>query len=114
MSTEPQTFHVVLETREGIRTFECTANDYILTTAADHGISLPSVCRQGRCLSCAGQLISGEVDQEDAECYYPQDREAGFVLLCRAKPRSNLRVRTPRSSEMRAHRRAAGLPAPLG
>src|SRR5215469_14896651 len=111
---ESNIFQVVLETREGIRSFECTGNQYILTAAAENAISLPSTCRQGRCLSCAGQLISGTVDESDAECYFPQDQEAGFILLCRGKPRSDLRIRTHRASEMRAHRRAAGLPAPLG
>jgi ferredoxin len=107
-------FQVVLETREGVKTFECAESEYVLIAAAQYGISLPSTCRQGRCLSCAGQLISGSADLGDAECYFPQDQDAGFVLLCSAKPRSDLRIRTHRASEMRAYRRAAGLPAPLG
>jgi len=39
-------------------------------------------------MTCAGQMInSGEVDQSEADMYFPEDREAGFVLLCTAKPR---------------------------
>jgi hypothetical protein len=67
----------------------------------------------GRCLPGAGELLEpGEFDPSDAVSYYPQDREAGYLLLCTAKARSNLRLRTPMEREMRAHRREIGLPAP--
>ena len=103
---------MILETPEGLRTIECGGDEYLLDAAARNGIRLPSICRQGWCLTCAGELISGEVDERDAQAYLPQDREAGFVLLCRGKPRGDLRIRTHRAAEMRAHRLAAGLPAP--
>ena len=111
---DDNTFQVVLETREGVRRFECGTNENILNAAAENGISLPSTCRQGRCLSCAAKVVSGTVEVVDAECYFPEDQAAGFVLLCRGKARSDVRISTHRASEMRTHRRAAGLPAPLG
>jgi hypothetical protein len=47
------------------------------------------------CLTCVGQLLAaGEFDPSDAVGYYPQDRVAGYILLCTAKPRSNVRIRT--------------------
>ena len=105
-------FTVFLETPEGPRTIECGGDEYLLDAAARNGIRIPSICRQGWCLTCAGKLISGTVDETDARAYLPQDRAAGFVLLCRGKPRSDLRIRTYQAAEMRAHRAAAGLPAP--
>jgi hypothetical protein len=54
----------------------------------------------------------GEVDQSDSVTYFPEDREAGFVLLCTGKPRSALRIRTQQASEMRQFRRQKKLPAP--
>src|SRR5438105_6607116 len=54
-----QAFQVVLETPEGLRTFECGVEEYILDAAARNGIPLPSICRQGWCLTCSGRLISG-------------------------------------------------------
>jgi hypothetical protein len=64
-------------------------------------------------LTCAGKLVElGEFDPSDAVSYYPQDREAGYILLCTAKARSNLRIRTHMQTEMRAHRKKMGLPAP--
>jgi ferredoxin len=103
---------VFLDTPEGLRTIECGGNEYILDAAARNGIQLPSICRQGWCLTCSAKLISGTVDETDARHYLPEDRVAGFVLLCRGKPRSDLRIRTHQAAEMRAYRRAAGLPTP--
>jgi ferredoxin len=105
-------FCIVLETPQGPRTIECGENEYVLNAAERGGVQLPFICRQGRCLTCAGGLLAGTVDQTDAETFFPEDRAEGFVLLCRAKPRSDLRLRTHQESEMRAHRIAHGLPAP--
>ena len=106
------TFTVVLETPEGVHTLDCRAGEYIWDAAARHGIQLPAICHQGRCLTCAGKLIEGSVDQSDADAYYAEDRAAGFVLLCRARPLSNVRIRTHQQWEMRKHRGEHGLPAP--
>src|SRR6266853_2098986 len=68
-------------------------------------------CDHRRCLACAARLEGpGEVDQSDSVSYYPEDREAGFVLLCTGKPRTSLRVRTHQAHEMREHRRQKNLP----
>ena len=76
------------------------------------GLRLPAICQQGRCLTCAARLREGEVDQSSADMYFPEDREAGFVLLCTARPRSSLVLETHQEDAMRTHRRAKGLPAP--
>jgi ferredoxin len=106
------TYLIVLETPEGSRNFRCRQDEFIWDAAARHGILLPSICHQGRCLSCAGSLLSGRVDQTSANSYFPEDKEAGFVLLCTAKPRSDVRVRTHQQLLMRQHRAKWGLPAP--
>jgi ferredoxin len=103
---------VVLETPEGLRTVQCSEDEYVLDAARRGGVELPLICHQGRCLTCAGKLLAGEVDQSDADLYFPEDRARGFILLCTAKPRSNLRILTHQQSEMRRHRTALGLPAP--
>jgi ferredoxin len=103
---------VVLETPEGTFTVQCGKDEYVWDAAARSGIRLPSICRQGQCLTCAGKLIAGDVDQSDANSYFPEDRSARFVLLCRAKPLSDLHIRTHQEWEMRRHRKEHGLPAP--
>jgi ferredoxin len=107
-----RSFQVILETPEGVRHLVCGKNEYLWDAAARHGVQLPSICFQGRCLTCAGKLVEGKVDQSSADSFFREDEEAGFVLLCRAQPRSNLRIRTHQALEMRAHRLAHGLPAP--
>ena len=106
-------FDVTLVTPYGPRVIHAHASEHLWDEAKAAGINLPAICHQGRCLTCAGQLLEpGEFDPSDAVSYFPQDREAGFILLCTAKARSNLRIRTHVQTEMRAHRKALGLPAP--
>jgi ferredoxin len=102
----------VLPTGED-RTIQVGPNEHIWDAAAAAGIKLLALCHQGRCLTCAGRLLDGgEVDQSDSVSYFPEDREAGFVLLCTGKPRSALRILTNQQKEMREHRRRKKLPAP--
>jgi ferredoxin len=106
-------FGVTLVTPYGPRVIRARAREHIWDEAKAAGVNLPAICHQGRCLTCAGQLLEpGEFDPSDAVSYYPQDREAGYILLCTAKARSNLRIRTHMQTEMRAHRKKMGLPAP--
>ena len=109
---QAKTCLVILETPEGERTFRCDRNEFLWNAAARNGVTLPAICHQGRCLTCAGLILSGTVDQRSANSYFPQDREAGFVLLCTAKPLSDVRVRTHEQMRMRQHRARLGLPAP--
>jgi ferredoxin len=114
MTLDSNTFEVVLLLPDGEdRSIQVGVNEHIWDAAFAIGIALPALCHQGRCLTCAGRLkTTGQVDQSDSVSYYPQDREAGFVLLCTAKPRSALRIRTHQQTEMRQHRLEQGLPAP--
>jgi ferredoxin len=95
------------------RCIQVGGEEHIWDAASKAGIVLPALCHQGRCLTCAGRLEgTGEVEQSDSIRYYPEDREAGFVLLCTGKARSSLRIRTHQQDEMRKHRKQNRLPAP--
>jgi ferredoxin len=108
-----ESYEVTLATPYGTRLIHASACEHIWDAAKNAGIVLPAICHQGRCLTCAGQLLEpGEFDSSDAVSYFPQDRETGFILLCTAKPRSNLRIRTHVQTEMRQYRLKSGLPAP--
>jgi ferredoxin len=111
-STKKRSFRVVLETPEGLRSFACGETEHILDAATVNGITLPAMCHQGRCLTCAGLLLAGTVEHDHPDAYFSQDKLAGYVLLCRAMPRSDVRILTHQQEEMRAFRRANGLPAP--
>ncbi len=109
---EIHSYRIVLETPEGERTFLCRPDEFIWNAAARNGISLPAICHQGRCLTCAARLLSGAVDQSSSNSYFPQDREARFVLPCTGKPLGEVHLRTHEQWAMRAHRAQLGLPAP--
>lgn len=90
-------------------------DELVLLAAFRKGIDLPSMCLQGWCLTCAGRVEGpGDWDQSASRRYYPQDREAGFILLCTAKAHSDLVVRAHQREAMRDERDRHGLPAPRG
>jgi ferredoxin len=98
---------------DGEKSVLISENVHIWDAATAAGLTLPALCHQGYCLTCAAKLEgAGEVDQSDSLTYFPQDRDAGFVLLCTAKPLSELRVQTNQQLAMREFRRKLNLPAP--
>jgi ferredoxin len=108
-------YQVTFLTPDG-RQVQTTVGDdqYLLEAAVQAGLDLPYMCLQGWCTTCAGKVLQGQVDQSEARRVYPQDEATGFVLLCSAYPRSDLRILTHQKEAMRAHRLALGLPAPRG
>jgi ferredoxin len=106
-------YEVLLELPNKQRVIRVGEDEHIWDAAAAAGISLPALCHQGYCLTCAARLENGGiVDPSDSLVYFPEDRQAGFILPCTAKPRSDLKVRTHQQDEMRKFRRERGLPAP--
>ena len=76
------------------RTLRAREDQSVLEVALAAGLNLPHSCRSGHCASCRARLLSGEI-------HYPNGRTAGLtaeeaasghVLLCQARPRSDLRV----------------------
>ena len=70
----------------------------VLTAALAAGIPLPYSCRAGRCASCKAKLLSGTIE-------YPAglppgitkvEAERGEVLLCQARPLSDLSIESRR------------------
>lgn len=103
---------VELRTPDGVYRINCGKDEFVWNAAARVGIHLPAICHQGRCLTCAARLIEGRVDQSAASSYFAADRQAGFVLLCTARPQSDLVLETDQQWRMRKHRKDCGLPAP--
>lgn len=64
-----------------------TGADNLLVFAEDNGIDAPYSCGTGVCGTCATALLEGEVTYVEEPLYMP---EAGFVLLCCAKPKSSV------------------------
>jgi CDP-4-dehydro-6-deoxyglucose reductase len=76
------------------RTLHVSADRPVLDAALASGLNLPHSCKSGHCGSCRARLKSGEIR-------YPagrplglteQEAQAGYVLLCQARPASDLTV----------------------
>jgi len=108
------THRVKFVTPEREQTVEVGDEEYLLDAAVRAGLDLPYSCLQGWCTTCAGKVLEGQVDQSQALRVYPEDEAAGFVLLCSAFARSDLRILTHQMTPMREHRVSLGLPTPRG
>lgn len=81
-----------IEVRNRDNTVVPVAEDRFLLEALEAaGIRLPYGCRFGACLTCAASLVEGEVDQSRGRSFAlrPWQQEAGYVLLCVARPRAD-------------------------
>ena len=54
----------------------------LLEAAEEHGVGIPSSCRQGQCGTCKTKLLAGNVRMEAEEGLDPDSRAQGFVLTC--------------------------------
>jgi ferredoxin len=59
-------------------------------------------------------VVEGDFDPSAALRYYPIDKQEGFILLCTAKPRSDMIIRTHQKVAMQQHRLRHKLPTPRG
>ncbi|HUL47904.1 MAG TPA: 2Fe-2S iron-sulfur cluster-binding protein [Steroidobacteraceae bacterium] len=76
------------------RTIRVADGEPVLPAALAAGLNLPHSCKSGHCSSCRARLVAGEI-------HYPNGRPPGItaeeaasgqVLLCQARPRSDLVV----------------------
>jgi CDP-4-dehydro-6-deoxyglucose reductase, E3 len=89
---ELKQFQITIE-KSG-RTFKCNTNSVLLQAGLDSGIALPYSCRSGVCSACRGQIRQGEVDFGLVNPRYlsEEDKAHGYVLMCSARPLSDLVV----------------------
>jgi ring-1,2-phenylacetyl-CoA epoxidase subunit PaaE len=62
-------------------------DESVLDAALRAGLDLPYSCRDGVCGTCRARLTSGQVHQPMADLS-PAEVDAGYVLTCQARPRS--------------------------
>ena len=96
------------------------ADENVLGAVLAAGIRLPHSCRAGRCASCKSKLVAGVVEYPDGPPpgITADEIARGEVLLCQARPRSDLVVAARRialdAPEMATAEVIAVEPLPLG
>lgn len=68
------------------------ADESVLDAARRQNIGFPYGCRNGTCATCKGRIIEGAVahGSYSRSALSDEEKEAGFALLCRAQPLSDL------------------------
>ncbi|MFQ4141084.1 2Fe-2S iron-sulfur cluster-binding protein [Chlorogloeopsis sp. ULAP02] len=89
-----KTYTVEIQHQGKIHTLQVPEDETILSVAEAAGLDLPSSCHAGVCTTCAGQILQGTVDQTDGMGVSPELQKQGYVLLCVAYPRSDLKIAT--------------------
>ncbi|WP_152040823.1 2Fe-2S iron-sulfur cluster-binding protein [Salinigranum salinum] len=83
--------------KEG-ETIELANNKTILESGEDHGWDLPYACRQGSCVSCAGQIQDGPSEEyvvhDNQQMLDDGELDDGYTLTCVAYPRAAFSIET--------------------
>ena len=84
-----KTFWVELSNRGGI-SYQVQPKRALLDSLREQGVDLPYGCKYGGCITCAAKLIDGEVDQRRQVALNNRQINDGYIILCVARPKSNL------------------------
>jgi len=73
----------------GNAVYEVRGKKPLLDELRDAGVDLPYGCKYGGCITCAGKLIKGEVDQRAQVALNNRQISDGYVILCVARAKSD-------------------------
>ena len=82
-------YKVTLANRQGA-SYDVDARRPLLDTLREQGVDLPYGCKYGGCITCAAKLTEGEVDQRRQIALNNRQLANGYVILCVARPKSDI------------------------
>ena len=82
-------YKVTLANRQGA-SYHVDARRPLLDTLREQGVDLPYGCKYGGCITCAAKLTEGEVDQRRQVALNNRQLANGYVILCVARPKSDI------------------------
>ena len=113
---------VTLSNRDGAQ-YEVDPRRPLLDSLRDQGVDLPYGCKYGGCITCAAKLTAGEVDQRRQVALNNRQINQGYVILCVARPMSDITLeigverharlyRTPFLDPLQSHELKADIAVP--
>ena len=84
------TTHIVTIANRGGATYEVKARLPLLDSLRKQGVDLPYGCKYGGCITCAAKLTDGKVDQRRLVALNNRQIADGYVILCVARPISDI------------------------
>ncbi len=88
--TAPGQPSAALAFRRSARSTTVQGDETVLEAAERIGVEMNYSCRVGECGECSVRLISGEVKMDVEDALEPEDKAAGIILACQARPISNV------------------------
>jgi ferredoxin-NADP reductase len=76
----------LVEFAQSGQTYAVRSGQTLLEAAEEHGIGIPSSCRQGQCGTCKIKLLAGSVRMDAEEGLDAESRAQRFVLTCVGHP----------------------------
>ena len=86
------------------KSYRVSGRASLLTELMDQGVDLPYGCKYGGCITCAAKLTAGEVDQRRQVALNNRQINQGYVILCFARPMSDITLEIGVESHDRLYR----------
>ncbi len=96
-------FSVTLANRDGA-IYQVDNRRALLDSLRDQGVDLPYGCEYGGCITCAAKLTDGTVDQRRQVALNNRQISDGYVVLCVARPTSDITLEIGVESHDRLYR----------
>ena len=82
-------YTITIANRDGAK-YQVNGKRPLLDSLRDQGVDLPYGCKYGGCITCAAKLLEGDVNQKPQVALNNRQINDGYIILCVARPKSDL------------------------